>query len=165
MLSQLQNREIGARNDVRSANVRAQQYAARVVRALIRSMRRFLELEAQGNVVAAYFPEPRFESRRVTLECQTLKMREKVRRSFVTDLAGFRHLFIRQPEGFVIRATGPDLAYHIGRGGGGARFRRGNILRFDCDELYWHLGRLSYNTKCYSREHTRCSSAPHASAA
>ena len=45
-----------------------------------------------------------------TLECQTLKMREKVRRSFVTDLAGFRHLFIRQPEGFVIRATGPDLA-------------------------------------------------------
>ncbi len=55
-------------------------------------------------------PEPRFESRRVTLECLTLKMREKVRRSFVTDLAGFRHLFIRQPEGFVIRATGPDLA-------------------------------------------------------
>ena len=41
-------------------------------------------------------------------------MREKVRRSFVTDLAGFRHLFIRQPEGFVIRATGPDLAYDIG---------------------------------------------------
>ena len=40
-------------------------------------------------------------------------MREKVRRSFVTDLAGFRHLFIRQPEGFVIRATGPDLAYNI----------------------------------------------------
>ena len=51
-------------------------------------------------------PGPRFESRRVTLECQTLKMREKVRRSFVTDLAGFRHLFIRQPGGFVIRATG-----------------------------------------------------------
>jgi hypothetical protein len=46
-------------------------------------------------------PGPRFESRRVTLECQTLKMREKVRRSFVTDLAGFRRLFIRQPEGFV----------------------------------------------------------------
>ena len=40
-------------------------------------------------------------------------MREKVRRSFVTDLAGFRHLFIRQPGGFVIRATGPDLAYDI----------------------------------------------------
>jgi hypothetical protein len=41
-------------------------------------------------------PGPRFESRRVTLECLTLKMREKVRRSFVTDLAKFRHLFIRQ---------------------------------------------------------------------
>jgi len=56
MLTQLQSREIGARNanDVQSAIVRAQQYAARVVRALIRSMRRFLELEAQGNVVAAY---------------------------------------------------------------------------------------------------------------
>ena len=58
--------------------------------------------------------EPRFESRRVTLECQTLKMREKVRRSFVTDLAGFRHLFIRQPGGFVIRATGTQSPYYIG---------------------------------------------------
>jgi hypothetical protein len=51
-------------------------------------------------------PGPRFESRRVTLECLTLKVREKVRRSFVTDLAGFRHLFIRQPGGFVTRSTG-----------------------------------------------------------
>jgi hypothetical protein len=50
-------------------------------------------------------PGPMFESRRVTLECLTLKMREKVRRSFVTDLAVFRHLFIRQPVGFVIRTT------------------------------------------------------------
>ena len=44
-------------------------------------------------------PEPKIESRRVTLECQTLKVREPVRRSFVTDLAKFRHLFIRQPGG------------------------------------------------------------------
>jgi hypothetical protein len=48
-----------------------------------------------------------------TLECLTLKVREKFRRSFVTDLAKFRHLFIRQPIGFVTRATGPDLAYYI----------------------------------------------------
>ena len=33
-------------------------------------------------------------------------MRERVRQSFVTDLAGFRHLRIRQPGGFVTRATG-----------------------------------------------------------
>jgi len=45
------------------------------------------------------------ESRRVTLECQTLKVRERVRRSFVIDLAGFRHLLIRQHGGFVTRAT------------------------------------------------------------
>jgi hypothetical protein len=45
------------------------------------------------------------ESRRVTLECQTLKVRERVRRSFVIDLAGFRHLRIRQQGGFVTRAT------------------------------------------------------------
>ena len=51
-------------------------------------------------------PEPKIESRRVTLECQTLKVREPVRRSFVTDLAKFRHLFIRQPGGFVTRVTG-----------------------------------------------------------
>ena len=38
----------------------------------------------------------RHESRRVTLECQTLKVRETDRRSFVTDLAGFRHIRIRQ---------------------------------------------------------------------
>ena len=31
-------------------------------------------------------PEPKIESRRVTLECQTLKVREPVSRSFVTDL-------------------------------------------------------------------------------
>ena len=33
-------------------------------------------------------------------------MREPVRRSFVTDLPEFRHLFIRQPVGSVNRATG-----------------------------------------------------------
>ena len=56
-------------------------------------------------------------------------MREKVRRSFVTDLAGFRHLFIRQPEGFVIRATGPDLAYDI------------DIHRSHCSVLTDHAAR------------------------
>lgn len=46
-----------------------------------------------------------------TLECQTLKVREPVRRSFVTDLAEFRH-----QEGFVTRTivvnlrTIPDIA-------------------------------------------------------
>ena len=46
-------------------------------------------------------PEPKVASRRVTLECQTLKVRETVRRSFVTDLVQFRHLCIRQLGGFV----------------------------------------------------------------
>ncbi len=54
-------------------------------------------------------------------------MREKVRRSFVTDLAGFRHLFIRQPEGFVIRATGPDLAYDIEGYRSGSRLKAKDI--------------------------------------
>jgi hypothetical protein len=58
-------------------------------------------------------PGPRFESRRVTLECLTLKVREKFRRSFVTDHAGFRHLFIRQPVGFVTRVSGTRPPYHI----------------------------------------------------
>ena len=62
-------------------------------------------------------PEPKIESRRVTLECETLKVREPVRRSFVTDLAKFRHLFIRQPGGFVTRVTGSkspkDIAYIV----------------------------------------------------
>ena len=42
--------------------------------------------------------QPKIESRRrrVTLECQALKVRERFRRSLVTDLAGFCHLFIRQ---------------------------------------------------------------------
>ena len=38
--------------------------------------------------------------------CLTLKVREKFRRSFVTDLTKFRHLFIRQPVGFVSQSTG-----------------------------------------------------------
>ena len=58
-------------------------------------------------------PMSRFESRRVTLECQTLKVREKVRRSFVTDLAKFRHLFIRQSVGFVTESTGSKSPYYI----------------------------------------------------
>ena len=41
-------------------------------------------------------------------------MREKVRRSFVTDLAGFRHLFIRQPVGFVTESTGSKPPKYIG---------------------------------------------------
>ena len=44
-------------------------------------------------------PWPKIESRRVTLECQTLKVRETVRRSFVTDLPEFRNIFIRPPVG------------------------------------------------------------------
>ena len=51
-------------------------------------------------------PWPKTESRRVTLECQTLKVREPVRRSFVTDLPEFRHLFIRKPVDSVNMATG-----------------------------------------------------------
>jgi len=54
MLTQVQSREIGVPNDVRSAIVRAQRYAARVMRALIRSLQRLITLETQGNVVAAY---------------------------------------------------------------------------------------------------------------
>ena len=51
-------------------------------------------------------PWPKTESRRVTLECQTLKdVRELVRRSFVTDLPEFRHICIRQSVGSVTRAT------------------------------------------------------------
>ena len=62
-------------------------------------------------------PEPRFAEstgRRgggAALECQTLEVRERVRRSFVTDLAGFRHLRIRQPLGLSsLGLRGPDLA-------------------------------------------------------
>jgi hypothetical protein len=61
--------------------------------------------EIQGEGICLLFERQTVrsvQSRRVTLECLTLKMREKVRRSFVTDLAKFRHIFIRQPVGFVI---------------------------------------------------------------
>ena len=40
--------------------------------------------------------EAKVECHPRTLECQTLKMREPVRRRFVTDLPGFRRLLIRQ---------------------------------------------------------------------
>ena len=46
---------------------------------------------------------PKTESRRVTLECQTLKVREPVRRSFVTD-----------PQSFVISLLGNQWVPSIG---------------------------------------------------
>ena len=45
--------------------------------------------------------ETKIESRRVTLECQT----RKVRRNFVTHIEVFRHIRIRQPVGFVTKST------------------------------------------------------------
>ena len=66
----------------------------------LRPRRLTSEVNRGRTKIRASAPEPKIESRRVTLECQTLKVWEPVRRSFVTDLAGFRHLRIRQPWGF-----------------------------------------------------------------
>ena len=109
MLTQLQSREIGAPNDVRSAIVRAQQYAARVMRALIRSLRRLITLETQGNVVAAYM-------RRLNERAQERLYKRS--RPFVTKAPWTRRV-IRYEKRPTRRVT--TLQYGVGSEGVGSR--------------------------------------------